>query len=328
MEKNNIQIKEVAVYHPDNVVTNDFYYKHFEKQGKDIRHFLEVMGRDERYIIDNDKENTLTMGIEAAERVLKQAELTGKDIDMILFSTQVPEKTLPTNAMYVHNAIGAHNRTMILDTNACCAGMTASIDTAARYMMTNDQLNTALVIGSDANSLIANPEQEITYANFADAAAAVILVKTEEENTGFIDSIYEVDSSNKDNIVYPPKGFSQSRGIEDYIDFLPFDGAMAIPVACEMIEELLERNGLTIHDVDSFCFSQFALSNIKKIQNHFDMNWEKIIYVGDKYGYTTTSSPLICLYEGIKSGQIKRGDTVLFWTIGAGHEMIAMLFKY
>ncbi|MFJ8246265.1 3-oxoacyl-[acyl-carrier-protein] synthase III C-terminal domain-containing protein [Peribacillus asahii] len=85
---------------------------------------------------------------------------------------------------------------------------------------------------------------------------------------------------------------------------------------------------LNIDDINSYCFSQFALSNIIKIQNHFTIPEKKVICVGDKYGYTTTSSPFISLYEGIKSGRIKRGDNILFWTIGAGHQMIALLFKY
>lgn len=323
----NIKIKEVAIYHPQNVVMNDFYIDHFKKQGRDITRFLDVMGRKQRYIIDNKDENTITMGIEASKRVLEKAGLEGKDIDMIVFSTQVPERTLPTNAMYVHQAIGAKNHTIIFDSNANCAGMTLAVETASRYMLSNAHVKTALVIGSDANSLISNPEQEITYANFADASAAVILEKTEEQ-TGFIDALYEVDSSNQDNIVFPQEGFSMTIGSKENIVFLPFDGAMAIPVACEMIEKLLERNNLKLDDIHSYCFSQFALSNIVKIQNHFDIPEEKIVYVGDKYGYTTTSSPFICLYEGIESNRIKRGDIVLFWTIGSGHEMVAMLYKY
>lgn len=327
MKAQNIKIREIEVYHPENVVKNDFYTEHFKKQDRDISKFLDVFGRKERYIIKNKEENTITMGIESSKRVLKKSGLEGKDIDMIVFSTQVPERTLPTNAMYVHEAIGASNHTMIFDTNANCAGMTLSVEMASRYMMSNPRVKRALVVGSDANSLISNPKEEITYANFADASASVILEKTDED-TGFIDAIYEVDSSNKDNIVYPQDGFSKTIGKEEHIVFLPFNGAMAIPVACEMIENLLERNNLTINDVDSFCFSQFALSNILKIQDHFSIQDNKIVYIGDKYGYTTTSSPFVSLYEGVQSGQIKRGDTVLFWTIGAGHEMIAMLFKY
>ncbi|MEK4386233.1 ketoacyl-ACP synthase III [Solibacillus sp. FSL W7-1464] len=323
----NIKIKNVAIYHPENLVANEFYLEHFKEQGEDVTGFLTSMGRNKRYIIDNE-ENSLSMGIEAAKRVLAKAQLTGKDIDMIVFSTQVPEHTLPTNAMFVHHEIDGANHTMMFDSNANCAGMTVAVENASHYMMSNRRINRALIIGSDANSLISNPEQAFTYANFSDAAAAVILEKTADEDTGFIDAVYEVDSANRNNIIYPKEGFSQTIGKKEHIVFTPFDGAMAIPVACEMIEKLLKDNGLKIEDVNSFCLSQFALSNILKIQNHFNIPEEKIIYVGDRYGYTSTSSPFICLHEGIETGSIKRGDIVLFWTIGAGHEMVAMLFKY
>ncbi|MFS0752459.1 3-oxoacyl-[acyl-carrier-protein] synthase III C-terminal domain-containing protein [Oceanobacillus sp. 1P07AA] len=269
------------------------------------------MGKKERYIIDDENENTLTMGINSAKMVLEKAGLSGEDIDMIVFSTQVLERTLPTNATYVHNAIDARKDTMVFDTNANCAEMTTSVEIVSRYMMASPWVNRALVIGSDANSLISNPDQEITYANFSDASASIILEKT-EENTGFFDAIYDVDSSNKENISFPQDGFSKTIGKVEHIVFLPFDGSAPVPDACVMIDKLLERNKLSIEDIDSFCFFQFALTNILKIQKHFSIQDEKIVYVGDKYGYTTTSSPFVSLYEGVKTEKIKRGDKYYF----------------
>jgi 3-oxoacyl-[acyl-carrier-protein] synthase III len=55
---------------------------------------------------------------------------------------------------------------------------------------------------------------------------------------------------------------------------------------------------------------------------------EQIIYIGDEYGYTGTSSPFIAFNRGIETGRIKRGDYIIFWTIGAGSESVTLLFKY
>lgn len=326
----NIKIKAVDVYHAKKQVDNDVYLEHFQKQGKDITNFLNIMGRKKRYVIDNLEENTNTMAIEATNRVLNKAGLEGKDIDMIVFSSQVPEMTVPTNAMFVHHAIHARKDTVIFDMNANCAGMTIGVEQASRYMKSNPHVNTALVIGSDYLSLVADPNDAMTYANFGDASAAIILEKTDED-TGFIDAMFEVDSSNRNNILYPAKGLSQAIKAGESADsmlWLPFDGAMSLPYTYEMFEAILKRNQLTIDDVDVFCLSQFAKVNIDKIQEHFDITDEKIIYVGDEYGYTGTSSPFIALHEGIASGRIKRGDLVLFWTIGGGHEFITMLYRY
>ncbi|RDW16185.1 ketoacyl-ACP synthase III [Oceanobacillus chungangensis] len=328
----NIRINAVEIYHPEQIVDNARYIEHFKnKTGKDISNFLEIMGREERYVIDSPDENSITMAIEASKRVLEKSGLTGNDLDMIVFSTQVPEYTVPTNAMFVHNAIEARKGTVIYDLNANCAGMTIAVEQASRYMLSSPHVNKALVVGSDYLSLLGNPDDAMTLANFGDASSAIILEKTEEENTGFIDGMFEVDSSNRNNILYPEKGLSKSLKDgenSDYMLWHPFDGTMSLPYVYEQFEEILNRNNLTIDDIDSFCLSQFALVNIERMQERFDIPNEKIVYVGDRYGYTGTSSPFISLYEGIESGRIKRGDLVLFWTIGGGHEFVTMLFRY
>lgn len=326
----NIKIKAVDVYHAQKQVNNDVYLEHFKKQGKDITNFMNIMGRKDRYIIDNHEENTITMAIEATNRVLKKAGLAGSEIDMIIFSTQVPEVTVPTNAMFIHHAIQAKKETIIFDINANCAGMTIAVEQASRYMKSNPHVNHALVIGSDYLSLVADPMDAMTYANFGDASSAVILEKT-DDHIGFIDAMFEVDSSNRNNILYPHKGLSKTIKAgesTEYMQWLPFDGTMSLPYTFEMFENILERNQLKIDDVDVFCLSQFAKVNLDEIQKHFNIPKEKIIYEGDKYGYTGTSSPFIALHEGIETGRIKRGDLILFWTIGGGHEFITMLFRY
>lgn len=326
-----VQIKEVGVYHPNNVVSSQKYVDYFkEYKGKDITNLLEALGRKKYYQINDSEENSLTMAIEASKRVLEKVGVEGKEIDMIIFSSQVPELTFPTNAIFVHEAIQGKKDCIVYDSNANCAGMMIAVEQASRYMLSSPHVNNALIVGSDYLTLVANPDEEITYASFGDAAAAVLLEKTEKD-TGFIDAIYETDSSFKDNILYPDKGFSKyavNKEFLGYIHWKPFDGAVSLPYAYEKIEKLLERNNLQIEDVDAFCFSQFALSNINRFQERFNLPKEKIIYVGDKYGYTGTSSPFVSLYEGIQSKRIRRGDIVLFWTIGGGHEFIAMLFKY
>lgn len=69
---NNIKIKDVAIYHPQNEVDNQFYIEHFDKQGKDVRGLLKAMGREKRYIVNDPNETPLTMAIEAVNTVLQK----------------------------------------------------------------------------------------------------------------------------------------------------------------------------------------------------------------------------------------------------------------
>lgn len=328
-----IKIKEIAIYHPENAVDNEFYIEHFKKtQDVDLTSFLEnVLGRKSRYIIDNDDENSLTMGVEASKKALAQADMQAEDLDMIMFSSQVPEYTFPTNAVMLHREIGAGEKTGVIDSNANCSGMTIALDQASRFLLSHTHLNNLLLVGSDYLSLLANPEDSITYPNFGDVAVAVILEKVEDENAGLLDSMYFTDSSNFDRVTYPQNGLSKAvngKGSFDYMQWLPFDGDVSIANAQIMIKELLERNNMTPNDVNAYCLSQFAISNINLLQEHFNVEKEKMIFVGDEFGYTGTTSPLLALYRGITDGRIKRGDTVLFWTVGVGYHLIAVLYKY
>ena len=327
---NAIQIKSIEVYHPEHSVENEYYLEHFAAQGKNIENFLKHMGRKSRYVINNDQENGLTMGISAARLALEKAGLTGGDMDMIVFSTQVPETTFPSNALFVHAAIEGKPEAMVMDSNANCAGMTVAVDQASRFMQSNKECRRALIIGSDYNTLLCHPEDEVTYANYGDAACAVILEQGEGEQ-GFIDCQYSTHSILTEKIMYPAQGLA--RAVKENADaksiqWLPLDADLAMPPTYALLDKLLERNGLVAADIKAYCLSQFSLANLLKIQDHLGTEDAQMIYVGDRYGYTGTSSPFIAMYEGIKNGTIQRGDTVCFWTIGCGFQLVAMLWKY
>lgn len=315
----------IGMYHPDNQVSNDFYIEHFKKQGRDITKFIESLGKKERFVASKN-ETGLTMAIQASQKALEDANLTGADIDMIVYSTQVPEYIIPTNAMLVHEALGCKSHVMVMDSNANCAGMTLAVEQTSRSMLSNPHVQRALVIGSDHLTAISHPEQEITYANQGDAACAVILEKSEKEG-GFMDAIYHTYSANTEKIVYPKEGLSK-QGVTGYIDFIPFDPSFGTPIIFGLMEDILERNQLTTDDVSGFFLSQFAYGDTAKIQEQFDLPTDKMNFIGDRFGYTGTSSPFIALHEAIKEGRIKRGDHLLFWTVGAGHQFVAMLFQY
>lgn len=326
---NNIKIKDVAIYHPQNEVDNQFYIEHFDKQGKDVRGLLKAMGREKRYIVNDPNETPLTMAIEAVNAVLEKANLTATDLDMMIFTTQTPETTLPSNAVRLFNHLQPKPETIIYDLNANCAGMTVALEQVSHYMKSNMSIQYALIVGADYWSLISDPEDPLCYTCFADGAAAIIVERTAED-TGFMDSVYHVNTIFAEKMMYPAEGLT--KGIREtndlkYARTVPFDGGIVLDATYGMLDTLFKRNNLQPEQV-KFCFSQFSLNNIQKIKEQFHLSDDQVVYVGDQFGYTGTSSPFIALHEGLKSGQVKRGDYIIFWTIGAGFELVATLIKY
>lgn len=324
-----VTIKELAIYHPQQQFDNEFYLQHFLHKGKDISSFLTAMGRKYRYVIQDATETPLTMAIKASEAALQKANLTIKDIDMIVFTTQTPETTVPSNAVRLFDHFKGKPNTIIFDLNANCAGMTVALEQVSHYLNSNKAIERALIVGSDSLTLFSNPEDPLSYACFGDAAAAFILERTEEA-CGFIDAEYHVDTVYAEKMMFPAEGLS--KGIRETDDLkhiltVPFDGSIVLDMTYDMFDKLFERYNIKPSEV-KYCLSQFALSNIERIKEHYGLSDAQVPYVGDEFGYTGTSSPFLALYEGVKTGQIQRGDYVMFWTIGTGFELIATLYKY
>lgn len=325
-----IHIREVEIYHPETSIDNEHYLDHFSRIGQDVEKLLvDTLGRKERYVITDPSENSITMGIQAAKKALKKANLLGSDLDLIFFAIQTPEQLMPTNAMHVHRELNAGAHTLAYDINVNCTGMIAGIDQASRYMLTNPHVKRALLIGSDYLSILTDPEDAITHANFGDAACAIILEKS-DENGGFIDASYHVNTSDLGNLTFPVEGFTallHNPTSAKYIKELtpPEDTTQE---TVDLINKVLERNNMSLDDIDFICPSQFAISLIQKVSEKLAFDEERMLFVGDRYGYTASTSPFLAFYEGIQSGKIKRGDNVLFYTIGTGHLIATAIFKY
>lgn len=327
-----IRIKDIDIYHPSKKIGNDFFIQHFDEKNIDIRGLLTALGRNTRYSIDNEDENSLTMAFEAASNVLEKTGLSGSDIDLIAYATQTPEYIFPTNSLMIHRLINGASHTICIDSNANCAGMTASVEQVSRQMMANPRIRRALVIGSDYVAPHADKNDPVYYANFGDAAAAVILER-DEHSTGFIDSIYQTDTCVYGNSLFPAEGLAKTgrSGVaagEFNVKFIPFDDSICVDAASESIQTLLSNNNISPNAIKVACFSQLSLPNILAVSEKVGIDTEAAVYIGDEFGYTSTSSPFIAFHKAVTSGKVERGDKVLFWTVGAGWQNVAFIMEY
>ncbi|PKG22833.1 ketoacyl-ACP synthase III [Niallia nealsonii] len=326
-------LKEVSVYHPDKVVNNDYFIHHFQRQGKDIEHLLDALGRENRYVADYQRETTLTMAIEASKQVLEKSKLSGEDLDMIVFVSGTPEYFWPPNAVAIHQALQGKEEAIVYDMNVACVGMVVAVEQASRNMLANPNIKRALVVASEQMHRYARQEDAVTYANFGDGAAAVLIEKRKNTENGFIDSTYKVNTESIDKIVFPACGVSNmlesdTTETEKKIKWENVNNDNAFLSTIELIEKLLKRNHLSTKDIQAFCFSQLSRKNIYKIQEAFKEDSGKFPIVGTEYGYTGSVSPFMALEHAVKTGQVKRGDYVIFWSVGAGSTACAVLYKY
>ncbi len=327
--KRAIVMKAVGIYHPEKVVHNEFYVEHFSKidksLGVQVSHLLEHLGRKERYIADFTKENVITMALEASKSALELADISAEDLDGVIFSTDTPEYTSPTNAIILRDSLGANNAHTVYDLNANCVGMVVALDQAQALMKSNKRIHRLLVVGATMIHHFGQNIDPITYGCIGDAAVAVILeAVVTDKIIGFIDSIYDTKTNLRDYILMPECGMSniynpdipeeQKRWKWD-----PFDTAEPEERCGELIKQIMEDNDYELKQAKMIFFTQFSEHALGKVAN-------AVKYVGDRYAYTGTSSPLLAYYHAMTAGEIVPEDILLFCSVGSGLTAAATLY--
>jgi 3-oxoacyl-[acyl-carrier-protein] synthase-3 len=114
--------------------------------------------------------------------------------------------------------------------------------------------------------------------------------------------------------------------------FVHQDGGAVFKVAvrkmAELSERLLERNGLTIADVDLFIPHQANKRIILSTAERLGMPEEKIVINIGEYGNTTAATIPLAMHTAMKQGRLKRGATVLLASFGGGYTVGATLLRW
>lgn len=325
------EICGIEVQHGDIVEDNTKYIEHFQKMGKNVEHFFrDIFGRNKRYRIDLKKESSLTLAIAAAKKVLKKTGTSAKDLDMIIFSSYLPEYVAPPSSVLLHYALGGKEECICYDINVDCTGMSTALGITAKYLSASESTNKILIVGCDIINMAADPNSEYSYGIYGDAACAMIIQKT-KSGCGLVDSKFWVNSEEHADIVFPGCGFSKLFQVKDpsklRLRWKP-TATVNIQDAAEKILALLKRNNLTVKDIKMFCCSQSVYKFLQKIRTLLSIDKKQSLYVGGEYGYTGTTSPFIVLWKSLQEGLVQKGDYVVIWTFGSGRTNIILLLKY
>lgn len=319
-----IRIKQVSVYHPVNSYTNEEVAASSPEREKLIG-MWSYLGRDTRYLADV-KENTVTMAIEAAKKVLHDANMNGDQIDLISVSSGTHEYSIPTDSSFVHRAIGGKESCAIYDQNANCVGMVVSYDQVSRAMLHNPKMKYALIVGSEQVGSFYHPEDLVHEGLSGDAACAVLLERVEEDGYGLIDSSYFTHSESPEDLRLPKDGFKESKSNKVYVSD-SYNVDVAFPKAINLINGLLKDNHLNKDDISHYLMSQLFTTKMDYFIETLEEDPSKFTYVGNKYAYTGTTSPFLALYHAIEDGKLKQGDYFIMWSVGAGITSCGLLAK-
>ncbi len=322
-----VQVVATGSYVPERVVTNADLEDQFGIDPGWVEQRTGILER--RHVADG--EATSHMGIEAARRAMRSARVSPEDIDLIVVGTFTPDYLCPSTACLVQNELGI--QAPAVDLQAACSGFMYALVTAAQYIATGNS-RLALVIGADANSRIVNPNEKKIAPLFGDGAGAVLL-GAGDPHQGLM--CYQLGSDGSGGkLLDRPAGGSLNPADQENLQagrhFLRMDGRnvfkWAVRALTDTIELVINRTGMSVHDVDLFLVHQANIRIINYAMEQLGIPESKVLNNLHKYGNTSAASIPLALDEALRTGRIRRGDTVLLSGFGAGLTWGTSLFRW
>jgi 3-oxoacyl-[acyl-carrier-protein] synthase III len=103
---------------------------------------------------------------------------------------------------------------------------------------------------------------------------------------------------------------------------------LAVGVLEDVARSVLEKAGRTTDDIDWLIPHQANIRIMQGTAKRMKLPMDKLIVTVDEHGNTSAASVPLALDESVRSGKIKRGDTVLLEGVGGGFTWGAVLLDF
>ena len=265
------------------------------------------------------------LGVEAARRALEAAAVAATEIDLIIVATSTPDMVFPSAACILQNKLGVAG-CAAFDIQAVCSGFVYAL-TIADSMIKTGAASKALVIGAEVFSRILDFSDRTTCVLFGDGAGAVVLEAS--ETPGILASDLHADGKYV-GILCVPGTVSGGKVLGDPL--LKMDGQAVFKLAIGVLEDAaratLGKARRTAADIDWLIPHQANLRIMQGTAKKLKLPLDKLIVTVDEHGNTSAASIPLALDAAVRSGKVKRGDTLMLEGVGGGFTWGAVLLDF
>ncbi len=328
MAKKRAFISGINAYIPEYRLTNEELEKMVDTSDEWI---MTRTGIKERRILKGEGLGSSDLGVEAVKGLLKKTNTSPDDVDMLICATVTPDMMFPATANIICDKAGI-KKAFSYDINAACSGFIYALVTASKFVESGTHKK-VIVVGAEKMSSITDYQDRQTCILFGDAAGAVLLEPTEDENAGIIDSIMESDGSGRD-FLYMKAGGSVRPASHETIDarqhFVYQEGQSvfksAVSKMADCSVDIMKKNNISPEKLAWLVPHQANMRIIEAVARRMGISKEQVMINIQKYGNTTSATIPLCLWEW--ENKLKKGDNIILTAFGGGFTWGAIYLKW
>lgn len=331
-------IKHIEYYLPEKVISNlDLAKKNPEWK---IEKIEEKSGVRKRHIAESNQ-TALDLAIKAVEKLFALGNISKDQIDAVIFCTQSQDYIMPANSFLIHKHFNFKQSVWTFDYNLACSGYIFGL-AITRGIIETGLAKNVLLINSETYSKFLNSKDRSTNILFGDGAAVSVI--SSENLGGIIDIILSSNGEKFDAFYIPAGGMripKSSNTKETKIDHsgngkslenIHMNGFAVWQFITKNVSEqiitLLERNHLSIDDIDLFVFHQASKLTLDSLVKMLKLNEDKVFVNLKEIGNTVSASVPIAIKDAELSGKLKKGNLILLSGFGVGLSWGSIIMKY
>ena len=273
--------------------------------------------KNRHFVTDNEK--TSDMSFFAANKAIENAEISKKDIDLIVLATTTPDNTFPSTATLVQKKLEIN--AVSFDIQAVCAGFVFALS-VAKSMMTEGNYKNCLVIGADSMSKLLDWNDRSTSVLFGDGAGAVILQKFENTECKYDDWGILSNVIHSDGQFYDLLKTNGGVSTNQKVGFIEMEGKEvfkhAVDKLSSSLKEALIASNKNIDELDYLVPHQANQRIILAVADRMKIDVSKVVSTVKDHGNTSAASIPLALENAINSNKILNGNLIGIQAIGGG----------
>lgn len=276
---------------------------------------------------------TSDMAAHALSQALEMAGKVPDDLGMIICGTVTPDRPLPATAAYVQKKLGASNHCASFDLAAACAGFLYGLSIADAFIKIG-KARTVGVIGVELLSRVLDFQDRNTCVLFGDGAGAVV-VTGNDTDSGILSTHTFTDGALTESLIIPAGGSripTSAETVEERLHYVRMEGKEVFKYAVRYLSSAaqlaLKTNDCGPDDVDVVVAHQANMRILDAVSRRVKIPLEKFVLNIEHYGNTSSASIPIALDEGVRTGRVKEGDTMLMIALGGGISWGSALLRW
>lgn len=320
-------ITGVAGYLPEYILTNEEITRMVDTTDEWI---MSRVGIRERHILKEEGKGTSDLSVEAVKELFRKTGTRPEEVDLLIWCGVTSDQMFPATSNIISDKLGIKNA-FSFDLNAGCSSFLFSLVTTASFIETG-RCKKVVLVGAETLSRFVDYTDRATCPLFGDGAAAVLIEPTTED-LGIIDSITKVDGAGRKHLYLQAGGSVRPPTMETVFrrqHYIYQEGQAVFKAAVSNMAdttlELMKKNNLTSDDISWLLPHQANLRIIDATGNRMGLPKEKVMVNIDRCGNTSSATVPLCMWD--YESKLKKGDTIIITTFGAGYTWGSVYLKW